>query len=93
MYQLAGHQELSHDRLGHTSNKQVLLRLTDGREDREEPHHEDWQGLVHQGEGAVLHLPRQHALAVDQRHLLDLQQQSCRTSVPVAVKHLRGRTG
>ena len=37
-------------------------------------HHDYGQVLVHQGQGAVLHLARQDALAVDQGHLFHLQQ-------------------
>ena len=40
-------------------------------------HHEDGQGLVHESQGAVLHLSSQHALAVDQRYLLDLRSPVC----------------
>mmetsp|Transcript_13690 Transcript_13690/g.41355 ORF Transcript_13690/g.41355 Transcript_13690/m.41355 type:complete len:716 (+) Transcript_13690:749-2896(+) len=34
---------------------------------------DDGHGLVHKRQGAVLHLTRQHTLAVDERHLLDLE--------------------
>lgn len=35
--------------------------------------HDDGQILIHQSQGAMLHLPCQNALTVDEGHLLDLR--------------------